>query len=300
MITITLYPETMCDLVNELYSRYNMIESDQVINGESKKVPLFKYGGLLVRVINGVPDQMPNAWSFKPTNIEKGSFSTSFLHASVPTNRLCSLSGSITGYIIFPPLKTPKGKVPAEVLCAFASDAHTYFRRNDHGCTHSTPESFDDQTIKSGFCHDQNVKDLEKWKEHTKTNIKKKKDFNPLYVMKCQCAFDMSDADTAFDYFNIVLLANAHLLTFHESMYNELVLKIWDINNPGSMPMQAYFYIIGSPGGQADAKEHQRGYYCATKYIIIPVVGMLLPTKDSGIFFQLEPSTLSHSSCTVQ
>lgn len=286
----------MCDIVQELKTRYTM--KDQHVPGRTPKIPLYKYGGWLIRTVTGIPKEMPNAWSFKAANIESQSFSTSFMHESIANNRIYSLSESPIGYIIFPPLKTPKGKVPAEVLCAFPYDGHTNFRRENRGCTSSTPIKFENQKEKSGFCHDQHVTDLKSWKKHSKTESANT--FNPLYLMKCQCAVYMLDQKTAYDSFNLVLVANVYLLTIHANIHNEVLLTIWDMNNPNSMPIEAFFYIIGSVDGLNQIKKHQLEYYCATMYIIVPVVGIGPPTKTSGIVIQLVPTTLSESDCKTQ
>lgn len=126
----------------------------------------------MIRGVGELNSQLKHVYSKKDTNKRKNAFSLAFLRKDQLFSRFPR--GYESGFIIYPHLKTPKGKNEYDVLCAFPVDANTEARYGKHGCG----ASFDDKTGESKHCNDQNIKSIKKWILHYKTVMKR----NPNFV----------------------------------------------------------------------------------------------------------------------
>lgn len=295
LFATTLYSATMCvgDIAKELEDRYNALgECTEQAGGKSHQVPFYMCHGLFVRHVREIGKTVDNAWSFRKHNIKSKSFSTVFMHNTVPVKLLAQFFTS--GFVIFPPSKTPTHKYRVKALCAFPMDAKTDERETNHACTGSNDDSYDEAPTKSGFCRPQGITDLAKWTAHTNTinSIK-----NPHYVWECQCAFDMSVPDAYRD-FQLAIAVNKHLHEVNKhgfSIYTEVLIEMWDESVPvAELPIEAFVYYDPGPSGKDkdtgknEALLHQYMYYGVTG-IIVPVVRIQTPTDTSAINFKLEP-----------
>lgn len=125
------------DIASRLKKRYNDDRMKCVHKG--KTYPAYKCSGILIRGVRDIHTKWRFAWSLKPGNRERNSFSVAFLRKDTRFSQFPR--GYDSGFIIYPHLKTPSRKNIYSVLCAFPLDAHSD-NRLDHGCGRSRSERF--------------------------------------------------------------------------------------------------------------------------------------------------------------
>lgn len=253
------------DIARELRDRYNDV-SNECIDQNNDSHPAYKCSGILIR---GVDDIHKFAWSLKPYNKEKNSFSVSFLRKDIPFSRLPR--GYDAGLILYPHLKTPRQKKTYDVYCAFPVDAYTEYR-DDHGCGKSNI----DPTETSKPCDAQGIKTFSDWTMHYN---RIESSTTPRFDIR-QCGFHMNK-QTASEDFTLILKANSYLRG--EKNYalrnNELLVHAWDENRPNDLPIEAFFYLHNFPGAYKKAKIYQAAYYKYSGGETLPVVGVRLPKR---------------------
>lgn len=241
----------------------------ECVDKHNKKHPAYKCSGIIIRGVRENTD-LKYAWSLKPGNKESKSFSAAFLREDTPFEKFPR--GYDTGFIIYPHWKTPEKENTYKVYCAFPLDAHTDGRAG-HGCERLTS----DTTGSSRHCNDQGITSLDKWKSHYHGIMSS---WNRNFVVR-QCAFDMTKSTAARD-FAIALKANSYLRYSNEYSFrnNELLIHMWDENKPKLLPIEAFFYLIDSPGAYATARKHQRDFRkgCGGNK---PIVGIRLPSPSN-------------------
>lgn len=252
------------DIVRELKSRYNNV-SNECIDQQNGLHPAFKCSGIMIRGVD--TENLEFAWSLKPYNKEKNSFSVSFLRKDTPFYRLPR--GYDSGFILYPHLKTPPQKKTYEVYCAFPVDAYTEYR-DDHGCGKSNI----DPTETSKSCDVQGIKTIADWTAHYN---RIESSTNPRFDIR-QCGFHMKKQSASKD-FALIIAANSYLRrgTNYSLRNNELLVRAWDENKPDHLPIEAFFYLLDFPGAYEKAKIYQADYYKYSGGEILPVVAVRLP-----------------------
>lgn len=268
LITIILLFQSNCngDVAKRLKKRYY---DDRMKCETSKKTrPAYECSGLIIRGVSGIHNTLKYAWSLKSGNKIRRSFAAAYLRKDTPFHSFPR--GYDTGFIIYPHLETPRKKNKCDVLCAFPLDAHTDARGGSHGCG----QSRDDPSGTSRHCDVQGITSFGKWKHHYKSIMHS---WNRNFVTR-QCGFDMTKRDAA-KYFAITLEANSYLLT-HSFPFinNEILIRSWNENRPENLPIEAFFYIIDTPGAHNKAKMHQNDF-CRKTGEKVPIVGIRLPTN---------------------
>ncbi|AHG22556.2 hypothetical protein Z042_00590 [Chania multitudinisentens RB-25] len=254
------------NIAKDLLARYN-----NTVKTCAKNEPAFKCSGIMIRGVNQA-NKLPHAWSLKPENKQKESFSFAYIRADQQFSSFPR--GYDSGFIIYPHLNTPKNKNTYKVYCAFPVDGGTD-RRAGHGCG----KSFDDTLGTSQNCGKQGIDTYGKWVSHF-NNIMNSNDSN--FVSR-QCAFDMtlSNSGNAFD---IIRQANQYMQKNSSKYYmrnNELLLNAWNENNAAPLPLEAFFYLINSQDGLSHAQGYQRDYYKQSNKEIVPIVGITLPKSPN-------------------
>lgn len=174
------------NIVKDLLVRYNNTVKT-CSNGEAA----YKCSGIMIRGINQA-NQLAHAWSLKPSNKQKESFSFAYLRVDQQFSSFPR--GYDSGLIMYPHLETPTGKNTYKVFCAFPVDGGTDGRAG-HGCGRNNS----DMTGTSEHCDKQGINTLSKWVNHFNSIINSN---DPNFVSR-QCAFDMTLVNSG-NYFDIV------------------------------------------------------------------------------------------------
>lgn len=285
---------TCCDNVaHRLLKRFNDVRYECIDSHQHRK-PAYECSGLMIRGLAhiGGPNQK-HAWSKKQSNKRRNAFSVAFLRKDQLFNRFPHDHES--GYILYPHLKTPHGKNIYSVFCAFPLDGHTDYRSGRHGCG-PLPQ---DKTGLSRHCDTQGVTTIKKWISH----YNKVRRATTMNFAKRQCSFDMTTKDAARN-FAISIQANKYIRE-HSKKYgwknNEIRIRGWNEHSPEKLPIEAFFYIIGTGSvfqkAKKKAEEYQRDYF-ATTGEKIPIVGIELPSENYPdiVIKNYEPHSNSHNS----
>lgn len=254
------------NISHRLLKRFNDVKS-KCYDSHHHKKPAFQCSGLMIRGVSGVGSaERKHAWDKQQKNRDKNAFSMAYLRKDQIFHGFPF--GHDSGFIIYPHLKTPKGKNKYDVLCAFPLDAYTDSRNGKHGCGPSR----DDPSGKSGHCDKQGITTLKKWivqyEQITNSNS---------FLPTKQCGFDTTTKHGARN-FAVSLEANKYLRehsTKWKGANNELRLRGWNQNNPKKLPLEAFFYLLGTAGEQK-ARQYQQDYFALTGRKV-PVVGIRLP-----------------------
>jgi len=178
----------------------------------------------------------------------------------------------IAGFIVYPSVQTKRGRNVYRVFCAFPIDADSD-DRYDHGCG----ESNMDATDSSSPCVEQNIKSFDDWKSHF-WRISNSSHTN---FIKRQCAFDMRKTSKIKD-FTTAIEANKYIQS-HSNKYAmrniQLRMRTWKENVVKKIPIEAFFYLVGSENGKRLAEEFQDELYAQSSGEIVPIVGIQFPTS---------------------
>lgn len=266
------------NMANKLINRYN---DDRIkCNGTR---PAYECSGILIRGVREIHNRLPYAWSLKTGNKERNSFSAAFLRKD--TRFIRFPRGYDSGFIIYPHSLTPPKKNKYKVLCAFPVDAHTD-DREDRGCGQSRS---DQQIGSSKPCDKQEITSITKWIPYYERTTR---GTDRSFVVM-QCGFNMTKRETAAEDFATLLNATAHLRNKSAKFSlrnNELLFSGWNANKPENIPIEAFFYLLDTPGALEKAEMYQTDYYKLTGEVV-PVVGIRLPTDS------IRPSLTIHSEC---
>lgn len=245
-------------VAKELEKRYG----DTRDNCGSASKPAFLCTGLLMRAT--VPSTQLDAWNPSEMSISNGGVSFTYLRSDYNVKRL--VYSYDNGFIFYPILSTPAGKLNIDVLCFFPLDGSSS-ARPDGGCG----EHPNYPTI-SKSCEEQTpiIDTAEKWVE------KYHQDFSSGYDTQSMCSFNVQDTEN-----------NAAAPRFLEGMRagrlispdafetpNDTKLKTWAQNIPGQLPIEAFFYTKST--GLAGAQLYQRRFRELTG-TTIPIIYIQLP-----------------------
>lgn len=258
---------TGAQVAAELEKRYR----DTRDNCGSASMPAFLCSGLLVR--GTVPSAQFDAWNPSPTSVANGGVSFTYLRSDYKVKRLAYTYDS--GFIFYPVLSTPPGKLSIEILCFFPVDGSSNARPNG-GC--GAHPRF---PTASKSCEQQSpiIDTAAKWE------AKYRKDASTGNKYESMCSFNVRDSAN-----------NAAASRFLEGMRggrlispeafntpNDTKLKTWAQNIPGQLPMEAFFYTKAT--GLAGAQLYQRRFRALTG-VTIPIISIPLPqTLDQSVTF---------------
>lgn len=288
------------DIVEELKERY-YDTSTECFDAKNEAQPIYKCSGIIIRGIDLYKNVTKFAWSLKPLDKARNSFSFGFLRQDFQFTILGR--GYDAGFIIYPHLSTPIGKSTPKVLCGFPADARTD-ARSDRGCGLMR----NDVTGTSQRCDAQNITTFTQWLSHYNEIINSKiecnfiDNFEPRMVCGSdlknwqatpdevpgvrfdlrQCGFDLSNINAVQ---NFDVMREAHLYLKNDPILayegNELKLEAWDENDAKQIPIQAFFYFMGTEKGYESALKYQSDFYTESGGEMVPIVGIRLPTTSN-------------------
>lgn len=268
LVVITFVEITTCEeeLAERLLNRYHD-ESNECFSPQNEPQPLYACSGIIIRGVNNCKPGVKYAWSLKPNDKLKNSFAMAFLRSDHAFSELGK--GYDAGFIIYPHLSTPSQKNPLKMLCAFPIDARTD-RRDDRGCGRFK----NDETGWTRQCDAQNITNFQDWLTHYNQILSSA---DPRLTNK-QCGFDLTK-ETATQNFATVLRANTEIKKNPEYAIanNELRVEGWNENNTKQIPIEAFFYFIGSENGLAIAMKYQHDFFTQSGEMV-PIVGIRLPS----------------------
>ncbi|MGE8186877.1 halovibrin HvnA [Pseudomonas sp. NPDC086278] len=250
---------TGAQVAAELQKRYR----DTRDNCGSASTPAFLCTGLLIRGTEASTEF--DAWNPSPTSIKNGGVSFTYLRSDYKVKRLAYTYDS--GFIFYPILSTPAGKLNIEILCFFPVDGSSNARPNG-GCGEHPRYP----TV-SRSCEEQNpiIDTAAKWVAKYRKDIADGR--NPYEAM---CSFNVRDG-----------VNNAAAARFLEGMRagrlispdafntpNDTKLKTWAQNIPAQLPIEAFFYTKAS--GLAGAQFYQRRFRGLTG-ATLPIIYIPLP-----------------------
>jgi len=257
-------------VVNRIKTRYNSVP-DKCFDSNNTEKPAYECSGILIRGVR-TDLKMDYAWGFKNSDQQKDAFSLAYLRSDQVFSRFPR--GYDSGYIVYPHLETPLQKNKYKVFCSFPMDAHTDAREG-HGCGKSRRDRIEG----SKNCHKQNIKTFDTWKSHFDSIMNSG---NKNFVVR-QCGFDMTKRSAAA-YFDVSLKANRHIqssATKYAFRNNELRMHAWSVKEAKNIPIEAFFYLIGSENGKILAEKYQDTFFARSGGEKIPIVGVRLPTAQT-------------------
>jgi hypothetical protein len=213
------------------------------------------------------------SWNPSPNSISQKAVSFSFVRRDMGITHLAW--NNVQG-IIFqdPDSATAAAKPYIRVLCAFPSDAASWYRANQGCGAHSSYLS------QSSYCSSQGVNSLDAWKRHYQA-LGGSGQFSVRN--QHQCSFLGSDPAA----FALSLTARAHFVRPAEErpFHNELMLQLWGQNLHAQLPLEAVFYHVerNPNSGLASARVIQRDYFnCTAKFL--PLVRLSLRDGQASAF----------------
>ncbi|WP_157646628.1 hypothetical protein [Burkholderia ubonensis] len=248
--------------------------SNVVQNCGSATRPAFLCSGVILRITKTSPNYDP--WGHSDFSKKTDAVSFSFLRKDSKFGR--SPWNGKNGFIFFPYLAAPAGKVTPEVICWYPRDGATFYRdaAGEFGCRESIVPPYNFGAA-SKPCREQNpvIVTAEDWLRH----------FNsaPTRPNAYSCAFMVRDGmkEEAVRAFNEGLRVRALTQSASFGDHNELRIKVWDESRPDILPIEAFFYI---DDGLSDARIDQGEYYNKSGGIFIPIVKINMPNTVNDDF----------------
>ncbi|SEO75804.1 hypothetical protein [Pseudomonas sp. NFACC39-1] len=209
-----------------------------------------------------------HAWDPSPSSQISGGVSFSYLRADSKYRELAY--GYNNGFIFYPPLQRPEGKLNIHVLCSFPLDADTNNRPNKQGCDYNTNIA---EPNTSRECQNQGIMTATQWYAHYISVPAEPR-------RRHQCGFDVRSGlgAGAVSAFNASLQAMALNATESFTVQNELRLATWPEGVGRTLPLEAFFYF-GS--GLATAQHDQQDFYNETGGIVVPIILLTLPSTQA-------------------
>jgi hypothetical protein len=251
--------------LNTLYARQfpncNKIDSQ----------PAFLCSGVTLRVTARDPAGQYKVWDPSPTSVKSGGVSFSYLRQDANFGRLAWGYGN--GYIVYPFLEQPAGKLQLQVLCSYPMDAWGWHRSATAVCV-PTPQ----YPNVSGHCQDAGVLTAEQFKAAWDYSYENKN--------LRQCDFDVRDERNhlAGPAFYQSLRAKTLLGETGFGEQNEVIISTWAAGSANQLPIMAFFFIAGGTNaGLADAQYNQRDFYnSTTPKIVVPIIRLTPATSAAA------------------
>lgn len=259
---------TIADLLREQYLK-------TVQNCGKPTVPAFLCSGVIFRTTTTSPDFDP--WGHSDFSKVTGAVSFSYLRAD---SKMQATPWNLSnGFIFYPYLEAPSGKVKPEVACWYPLDGATYYRNaaGQLGCRDSIVV-FPFPGV-SRPCREQGITTAQQWIDHFNNPA------GSAYPQAYSCSFMTTDGlgeEAAMGFWEGIrvraILGNR---AFSEN--NELRIRTWSESRPDLLPIEAFFYV---GDGLSNARTDQQKYYNKSGGIFVPIVKMTLPANsgDSAHF----------------
>nr|XP_018918087.1 PREDICTED: uncharacterized protein LOC109044707 [Bemisia tabaci] len=247
---------------DELNERFNNeVGGCEGPRGES---PAYECSGILIRGVSS--DRNPYAWTLSKYSRETMSVCMGYLRRDAQWAGFPY--GYVSGFIMYPQSKTPWTKTKTRVICAFPLDAHSDERTGKYACG----ESQQDTIGESGHCHAQGIFSFRDWLAHYH-----RVSFNFSHT---QCGFDMT-APQAPGLFRTFLKASNFVQNEpFDLKNNEILVYAWNENDVARIPIEAFFFTVGSEEGRLSARRFQRDFKRASGGETIPIVGIQFPKPN--------------------
>lgn len=277
------------DIVEELKERY-YDQSMVCFDDQNKTQPMYKCSGIMIRGVRRNTDENTFFWRLKPQDKIRNSFSFGFLRKDFQFSYLGR--GYDAGFIIYPHLSAPIGKTTQKVLCGFPTDGHTdlrYYR----GCGMMRNDIYGTSLP----CDVQNTRTFTHWLWHYNQIVRSS---DPRFELR-QCGFDLS-GNTAVQNFDVVRKASLYINRYSPTRAyknSELKLEGWDDNNAEQIPIQAFFYFMGTERGYENALKYQSDFYTQSGGEMVPIVGIRLPSRERDIQIH-HPNKIHHPGRNVK
>ncbi len=231
-------------------------------NCGSDTMPAFLCSGVMIRVTTY--GDAYESWDPSDKALAKGSVSCSFLRKDNNFARFAWDRPNVNGLIFYPVLDTPAGLERIQVLCFFPMDGWTDGRTTDQGCGAYPGVANTDK------CHRLNITMAEQWNAA----------YPPGTGGYAICGWDVRDELNQYAGPNFYQgMRSKWRDSGYFSEWNELLLKVWDRNLDGRLPLQAFFY--NNSTALIDAKK-DRAKFLSKTGISIPLIKVTLPTTPTG------------------
>jgi hypothetical protein len=219
--------------------------------------PAYYCNGVIIR---STQDGSYDPWNPSPKAISLGGVSFSYMRRDAYVTSLYHASG-----FTFLPQEQAKGKI-VEYLCIYAYDAGTLVGpRGEKGCG-LKPRSAPRADVSS--CASVNVRTVAQWYAYTKT----------IQNRDYQCSLSTADATQFAASFQV----RANRPPNMDALWNEMMVKTWDQDIPGSLPLESFFYT--SAAGLAEAKIYQQKYRARTGNGWLPIIKLDLTKLNANPF----------------
>lgn len=246
---------------------------DTSANCGSPSEPAFLCSGIMLRVTRSDPSY--HVWENSDSSIAKGGVSFSYLRKDTRFTKLAF--GGANGYIMNAYYFASSKPLQPEVLCIFPIDAFTV-SRDDKGC--GAHVNFPD----SKACQSQGITTAQQWWTHYDSHTSQRHEK--------QCGFDVKDSldEMAGPAFAAGIAAMSYVEGEPVDTQNEIILAAWNDGAGPSLPLEAFFYLVGSQAGLTEARYNQKDLK-DTHGIIIPIIRLKLPdTPTSEASFTYDPA----------
>ena len=262
---VNAFYESGTDVRGHLEKRWN----ESTIECGSATAPAFVCSGILIRGTSYSADF--HAWDINPTSPKTPGVSFSWLRHDSQHVRLAYHYS--TGFILYPKKYATDHGFASEIniLCAFPIDGDTD-TRNSKGCGASRyfPTA-------SAPCQDQSpsITTAAAWRTHFDRNQTPERFRN-------ECGFNVAKGTAnSARIFNKTLIARTGLpLVNLGGNASELIVDGWPNDRTGSLPIEAFFYIVGTNGKSA-AQSIQKDYK-ATTGRWVAIIAITLPSAQTG------------------
>lgn len=249
---------TGAQVAAELEKRYR----DTRDNCGSASKAAFLCTGLILRGTE--PSTQYDAWNPSPTSVANGGVSFTYLRSDYKVKRLAYTYDS--GFVFYPILSTPPGKLNIEILCFFPVDGSSNARPNGGCGAHPSYPTV------SKSCEQQSpiIDTAGKWE------AKYRKDASTGNKYESMCSFNVRNAENnaAAPRFLEGMRAGRLISPDAFNTPNDTKLKTWAQNIPGQLPIEAFFYTKSK--GLAGAQLYQRRFRALTG-VTIPIIYIPLP-----------------------
>lgn len=255
--------DSITDGQNTLIAIQNQYHDTAVDCGTVNR-PAFLCNGLLLRVTK--KSNAYRVWDPSPISIARHSISFSFLRADAKFSNFAWNLPDANGYIIYPNLLAPPGKIPVDVLCSFPKDSWDWYR--DVPCGSITLEN-GKYFQASRLCALQGITTAQQWLQHWNDSAS----FSDPYLS--QCGFDVRKTVPGGSIPFMESIKAKNLLGFAPD-WNDLQVTAWPPKSGSTLPIQAFFFTTAA--SLADAQANQQEFYTDTG-IIVPILSLKLPTS---------------------
>lgn len=231
---------------------------NEAINCGSNSTPAFLCSGVDIRGTGS--GQGYDTWNPSETAVQVGGISFSYLRTDYKMKRLAY--NYTHGFIFYPMLRRPAGKIAVEVLCFFPIDGQSNYRA-EGGCGASADRP------NSDMCHRVGVETGAQWSAHYNT-------FGEYPSGVGSCAMDTRDSSNAHAGVNFQegLVGGRNISPKPFEKPNDLKHKVWAQDIASVLPIQAFFYLNAQ--GLVLAQNDQRRF-CEVTGDFMPIIRLTLP-----------------------